>query len=62
MSELWLDQGEASQGKIITAMLQGDQSKARFLLRRWSSDDLTALDRAAEALSLIIRQEKVRRS
>lgn len=60
-ASLWLDIGPASQGKIITAVLLGRDGEVKRLLRQWSYDDLTALDRASERLSLMIRQEKARR-
>jgi len=59
---LWQDKGRASQGKIITAILQDRNDDAVRLLSAWSDKDLIILDQAASKLrQLIARTFKKRK-
>jgi hypothetical protein len=55
---LWADEGPASQGKILTAILQDDAGKAETLMRGWSPADLDDLAGAAEVLIILARKIK----
>jgi hypothetical protein len=57
---LWTDNGPASQGKIITAILQGRRSDAEQFLHRWAVNDLVMLARAADILKQLCLEEQVR--
>lgn len=46
----WNDNGPVSQGKIITALLQGKDDEANKMLKGWTEQDLYKLSRAAIAL------------
>ena len=58
---LWDDTGRISQGKILTAILQGRLADAREMLHGWSDGDLVTLDSAAQKLSFCVRKELARR-
>lgn len=58
---MWEDIGPASQGKIITAVLQDDPAHARDLLQRWSLADLRTLGQALRQLGLLVHMEESRR-
>jgi hypothetical protein len=58
---LWADIGPISQGKILTAILQGRRADAELMLRGWSTNDLITLAKAADTLKLLNLQEQVRR-
>ena len=51
---LWDDVGPASQGKIVTAILQDRDQEARQMLRRWTSADRRTLQRALRHLDRMI--------
>jgi hypothetical protein len=60
-ARIWTDQGPASQGEVITAILQGDRQAAARLLRGWSGPDLVELARAAAELSAMATRESLLR-
>ena len=55
---LWDDSGPTSQGKILTAILQGHEGEAGRMLASWSSADLATLTEAAEMLAMIARMAR----
>lgn len=61
MSKLWADSGEASQGKIVTALLRDDEAEAARLLRMWSTPDLLSLLMVARRLDYLIGRERIGR-
>ncbi len=59
---LWDDTGWASQGPILTAILQERREDAERMLHMWTVGDLEKLALAADELKVLIRQERVRQN
>lgn len=57
----WTNDGPASPGAIITAILNHDDQAVKDILRRWSPADLKLLNLAAHALMTHISVENSRR-
>ena len=49
----WDDDGPVSQGKVLTAVLQGREDDAAAMLAGWSLADLQALATAAGRLGVL---------
>jgi hypothetical protein len=56
VSELWEDKGRASQGKIVTNVLQGRSALAMDLLGAWTPQDREALGDACRVIERIVRE------